>query len=96
VTCGELQGVSLTTPASAGNVPRFEHVRLSPMTELPQGEPRGTRRTRRQFGEDVLASAEADARTHGDLRRRVIEIVIIAIIGTGFGTLGLLKLFSAH
>lgn len=64
------------------------------MNDQPQPKP--GRRARRQFGEDVVASAEADDRMHGHLRSRVVELIVLAIIGTGFGTLGLLKLFAAH
>jgi hypothetical protein len=44
----------------------------------------------------VLQSAETDERMAAPLRSRVIEFLVMAAIGTGFGTLGLLKLFGAH
>jgi hypothetical protein len=62
----------------------------------PQREPQPGRRARRQFGDDVLASAEADAHRHGELRSVIVQYVVLALIGSGFGALGLWKLFSAH
>lgn len=51
---------------------------------------------RAKFGEDILASAEADSERERMVASKVIVYIILAIVGTGFGSLGLLRLFSAH
>ena len=53
-------------------------------------------RRRSEFGAGVLASAEADEKQTGHIRSHLIQYLILALVGSGFGTCGVLQLFTAQ
>ena len=48
-----------------------------------------------EFGAGVLESAEADERVQGDLRASVATYVVMALLGSGFMTCGIVELFTS-
>lgn len=49
----------------------------------------------KKFGAGVIESAEADERTYGDLRSTLARYLILALVGSGFMTCGVVELLTS-